>query len=98
MCERIFKAHTFNGIVPGSFSFWKEIERNFRLITFQVISIITTTGFGTKDIGTPYFGHVAKQLFLSEASIKRSVRLIFEKLSVHNRSEAVAEAYKRKLI
>ncbi len=41
---------------------------------------------------------MAHQLFLSEASIKRSVRLIFEKLDVHNRSEAVAEAYRRKLI
>jgi len=40
----------------------------------------------------------ANQLFLSEASVKRSVRLIFEKLDVHNRSEAVSEAYKRKLI
>ncbi len=41
---------------------------------------------------------MAKQLFLSEASVKRSVRLIFEKLGVHNRSKAVSEAYKRKLI
>jgi len=41
---------------------------------------------------------IANQLFLSEASVKRSVRLIFEKLDVRNRSEAVAEAYKRKLI
>jgi len=41
---------------------------------------------------------MASQLFLSEASIKRSVRLIFEKLDVHNRSEAVAEAYKKNLI
>ena len=41
---------------------------------------------------------IAKQLFLSEASVKRSVRLIFEKLGVHNRSEAVSEAYKRRLI
>jgi len=41
---------------------------------------------------------IANQLFLSQASIKRSVRLIFEKLGVHNRSEAVSEAYKRKLI
>ena len=40
----------------------------------------------------------ANQLFLSEASVKRSVRLIFEKLGVRNRSEAVSEAYKRKLI
>ncbi len=47
-------------------------------------------GVATKEI--------ASQLFLSEASIKRSVRLIFEKLGVGNRSEAVSEAYKRRLI
>ena len=41
---------------------------------------------------------MANQLFLSQASVKRSVRLIFEKLGVHNRSEAVSEAYKRRLI
>ncbi|MFC2016751.1 response regulator, partial [Chloroflexota bacterium] len=41
---------------------------------------------------------IANQLFFSEASVKRSVRLIFEKLGVHNRSEAVSEAYKRSLI
>ena len=41
---------------------------------------------------------IASQLFLSQASVKRSVRLILEKLDVHNRSEAVSEAYKRKLI
>ncbi len=41
---------------------------------------------------------MASQLFLSESSIKRSVRIIFEKLGVRNRSEAVSEAYKRKLI
>jgi DNA-binding NarL/FixJ family response regulator len=41
---------------------------------------------------------IANQLFLSQASVKRSVRSIFEKLEVRNRSEAVSEAYKRKLI
>ena len=41
---------------------------------------------------------IANQLFLSQASIKRSVRLTFEKLGVRNRSEAVSEAYKRRLI
>jgi len=41
---------------------------------------------------------IANQLFLSEASVKRGVRLIFEKLNVRNRSEAVSEAYKRRLI
>jgi len=41
---------------------------------------------------------IANQLFLSQASVKRSVGLIFDKLGVHNRSEAVSEAHKRKLI
>jgi two-component system response regulator DevR len=41
---------------------------------------------------------ITHQLYLSEASVKRSVRVIFEKLGVKNRSEAVAEAFKRKLI
>jgi DNA-binding NarL/FixJ family response regulator len=35
---------------------------------------------------------------LSEASVKRSVSLIFEKLGVRNRSEAVSEGYRRRLI
>jgi trk system potassium uptake protein TrkH len=43
---------------------WRNIEENFRIILFQVVSIITTTGFATRDIGSPFFGHVAKQLFL----------------------------------
>ena len=47
-------------------------------------------GVATKEI--------ASQLFLSLSSVKRGVRLIFEKLGVRNRSEAVSEAYKRKLI
>ncbi len=41
---------------------------------------------------------IASQLFLSQSSVKRSVSLIFEKLGVRNRSEAVSEAYKRRLI
>ena len=41
---------------------------------------------------------IAAQLFLSESSVKRSVSLIFEKLGVRNRSEAVSEAHKRRLI
>ena len=41
---------------------------------------------------------VAGQLFLSEATVKRTISLIFEKLGVRNRSEAVSEAYKRKLL
>ncbi len=41
---------------------------------------------------------IANQLFLSQASVKRSIGLVLEKLGVRNRSEAVSEAYKRRLI
>ena len=41
-----------------------EFERSFRYGIFQVISVLTTTGFGTKDIGSDFFGAVSQQLFL----------------------------------
>lgn len=47
-------------------------------------------GNNTQEIGT--------QLFLSATTVKRNVRRILDKLNVHNRSEAVAEAYRKKLI
>ncbi|MFC1994103.1 response regulator [Chloroflexota bacterium] len=51
---------------------------------------IIATGATTREISA--------QLFMSEATVKRHVRQIFDKLDVHNRSEAIAEAYKRDLI
>ncbi|HUT44669.1 MAG TPA: TrkH family potassium uptake protein [Sedimentisphaerales bacterium] len=42
-----------------------EFERTFRHSLFQVMSILTTTGFGTKDIGSDFFGVLSKQLFLA---------------------------------
>ncbi len=51
---------------------------------------LVASGASTTDI--------AEQLFLSQSSVKRSVAVIFEKLGVHNRSEAVSEAHKRNLI
>ena len=33
-------------------------------IGFQVVSLMTTTGYGTRDIGSPYFPAFAKQFFL----------------------------------
>ncbi len=40
------------------------LEDNFRQTIFTVISIITTTGFGTTDINTPFFPAMSKQIFL----------------------------------
>lgn len=39
-------------------------EESFRKTIFTVVSIITTTGFGTEDINTLYFPAFAKQIFL----------------------------------
>lgn len=41
-----------------------EFENTFRTTIFQVMSVLTTTGFGTKDIGSDFFGAASKQLFL----------------------------------
>jgi len=41
------------------------LEGEVRATLFQVVSITTTTGFGTRDIGSPYFGGLARLLFLA---------------------------------
>lgn len=40
-------------------------ETDFRGTLFQVVSLITSTGYGTVDIGSPYFPALAKQLFIA---------------------------------
>ena len=45
-------------IKPGAF------EQSVRYSLFQVISIITSTGFVVKDISSSFFGAMSKQLFL----------------------------------
>ncbi len=62
LAERLFRTEAVTGAAaPG---FLRNLETNVRSVAFQVVSIITTTGFGTHDIGGPFFGHVARQLFL----------------------------------
>lgn len=58
---------------PEKMGYLQIWESNFRTVSFQVISIITTTGFATRDIGDPYFGTVARQLFLVMMVIGGSV-------------------------
>jgi trk system potassium uptake protein TrkH len=43
----------------------KDLEVTFRYSVFQVTSILTTTGFGTKDIASDFFPTLARQLFLA---------------------------------
>lgn len=40
------------------------LEEGFRKTIFQVVSLITTTGFGTEDISSMYFPSLTKQLFI----------------------------------
>jgi trk system potassium uptake protein TrkH len=47
---------------PGSLS--GPMEKSFRDTLFTVVSLITTTGFGTTDINEPFFPALAKQVFL----------------------------------
>jgi trk system potassium uptake protein TrkH len=62
--ERVIRVAPLSEISLTSPSFWHVMEEDFRLVLFQVVSIITTTGFGTRDIATPFFGDGARQLFL----------------------------------
>ncbi len=55
----------------------------------EILRLIAN-GATTKEIGA--------QLFLSEATVKRDVQRIFDKLGARNRSEAVAEACRRKIV
>lgn len=41
-----------------------EAEEIFRKTIFQVVSIITTTGFGTQDINSSFFPAAARQIFI----------------------------------
>jgi len=65
-------------------------ERSYLSERELAILQLVANGATTREIGA--------QLFLSEATVKRDVQRIFDKLGVRNRSEAVAEAYKRKLV
>lgn len=64
LLERFVKLESFAGVPFGNSEFWSKLEENFRIVLFQVVSIITTTGFASRDIGSPFFGQVARQLFL----------------------------------
>jgi len=49
--------------INGNLNF-SNLEESFRKTLFQMVSLITTTGFGTEDIGSTFFPAIAKQLFI----------------------------------
>ncbi len=64
LIERIFRMEHLQRLNLTDINFWRHLEKDFRIILFQVVSIITTTGFGTRDITSTFFGDAARQLFL----------------------------------
>jgi len=63
--ERLYKTGALEALFRrGTAIDLGEFERTFRHSIFQVISILTTSGFATKNIGSDFFGTAAKQLFL----------------------------------
>ncbi|MCZ6891851.1 MAG: response regulator transcription factor [Chloroflexi bacterium] len=56
----------------------------------QAVLRLLASGVTTREVGL--------QLDYSESTVKRTIRGVFEKMGVRNRSEAVAEAIKRGLI
>ncbi|MBU1076030.1 MAG: TrkH family potassium uptake protein [Spirochaetes bacterium] len=54
-------SYQYNGV---SASGVKAILLHIKDITFQCVSILTTTGFATRDINEAYFGAFARQIFL----------------------------------
>jgi trk system potassium uptake protein TrkH len=65
LIERLYRTGALGALFTrGTAVDLGEFERSFRHSIFQVISILTTSGFATKNIGSDFFGVAAKQLFL----------------------------------
>ena len=62
--ERMIKLGVLESLFVSDNFTWQQIEGNLRTVLFQVVAIITTTGFSTQDIAGSFFGQVARQLFL----------------------------------
>jgi trk system potassium uptake protein TrkH len=63
--EHLSKTGVLGALFSGELALnAREFEKIFRTTIFQVIAIITTTGFGTEDIGSDFFGACSRQLFL----------------------------------
>ncbi len=60
----LFSLLTILGIILLRGIQLNEIEVTIRKTLFQIVSVITTTGYGTENIGGAFFPAVAKQLFI----------------------------------
>lgn len=64
LVERFLRVEPLSMSNADGFALFRRIEHDLRTVTFQAVSIITTTGFSTRDIASGFFGQVARQLFL----------------------------------
>jgi len=65
MIEHLWKTGALAHIFTAGFNLTLgDMEHIFRTTIFQVIGVLTTTGFGTEDIGSDFFPAVTRQLFL----------------------------------
>lgn len=65
MVDHLHQADVFSALFSSSANVGiGTFENSFRYTIFQVISVLTTTGFGTKDIGANFFPALSRQLFL----------------------------------
>jgi len=63
--EQLHKSGAFSALFTRGVAVrLSDFEQAFRQSVFQVVSILTTTGFATRDISTDFFGAMSKQLFL----------------------------------
>jgi trk system potassium uptake protein TrkH len=64
--DRLHKTGAFSALLGrGPAMDPDQVESSFRNCLFQVMSILTTTGFATKDINSEFFGALSKQLLLA---------------------------------
>jgi len=65
LVEHLYKTGAFRALFTRGVAVrLSDFEHAFRNSIFQVVSIITSTGFATEKIGSDFFGAMSKQLFL----------------------------------
>jgi len=91
----------YNGLSPIALSLTRDLVMEFAklsrsnrsyLLTKRQVEVIKliAEGVSSREIG--------KYLFISQSTVKREIRHIFDKLGVSDRSHAVSQAMKRQLI
>ena len=81
-----------NQVIPAKLMAQLEQDRAIAKLTDRQMEILTSVADGQSN------SDIAKQLGLSEITVKKHLSAIFERLGVANRSEAVALALRRQML